>query len=383
MAKLIANTANMALDEWLKLRKQGIGGSDASAVAGVNKYANPVTLYMEKLDFYDRNAKDNVREAAEWGNRLEPIVRDTFKEKINAERKEKGLDPLKIVHRKATFAHDEYDFIRTNLDGMIYGHELGTGIFEAKTAHYMLREDWDGEDVPNQYFIQVQHNMLVMGAKYAYLAVLIGGNTFKYYFIERDEDVCNYLIQIESNFWNNHILKRVVPELNGHTAEKEMMRDMHGETIGREDEIVNLPNITVEYAERIGAIKELIAELTQEQTKYENEIKMIMGENDLGYAGPHKITWKADKNGTRTFKIRLDDVNSKEKYYVARLKEIEKVKKSFDKEIKEVAKTKLAIEKANLKARKQREKEELASTKAAEKALKAAQKELEQTQQYI
>lgn len=375
MAKLIANTANMKHEEWLEIRKQGIGGSDASAVAGVNKYANQVTLYMEKLSYYDRNAKSNVREAAEWGNRLEPIVRATFKEKINAEREEKGLPPLKIINRKAIFAHDEHDFIRTNLDGMIFGHELGTGIFEAKTAHYMLREDWDGEDVPNAYFIQVQHNMLVMGAAYAYLAVLIGGNTYKHYFIERDEEVCNYLIQIESAFWNNHILPRIPPANNGHAAEKEMIKEMNPTSESREGYIVNLPNITIEYAERVGALKDLIQELEQEKDKYENELKMYMGTSELVYAGPHKITWKTSSNGSRPFKISLESALSKEKYYQPRLKLIEQEKKQFEKDIKDIVKAKAAADKLAAKVRKEMQKIEEAKVKALEKEKKQAEKE--------
>lgn len=375
MAKLIANTANMPLDEWLQLRKQGIGGSDASAVAGVNKYSNPVTLYMEKLGFYDRDAKDNVRQAAEWGNRLEPVVRETFKEKINAEREEQGLPPLKIINRKAIFAHEEHNFIRTNLDGMIFGHELGTGIFEAKTAHYMLREDWEGEDVPNAYFIQVQHNMLVMGAAYAYLAVLIGGNTYKHYFIARDEEVCTALIEIESDFWNNHILKRIPPANTGHAAEKDMIRDMNPNSEGREDHIVSLPNVNIEYAERVGALKDIIQELEQEKDKFENDIKMHMGTNELAYAGPHKITWKTSSNGARPFKITLESALSKEKHYLAKIKLVEQEKKLFEKDIQAIVKAKVTAEKSSLKAIKAMEKIELAKVKALEKEQKQAEKE--------
>lgn len=375
MPKLIANTANMSHEEWIELRKQGIGGSDASAVAGVNKYANPVTLYMEKLGYYNPNKKDNVRMAAEWGNRLEPVVRETFKEKINAERAEQGLPPLKVVHRKAIFAHDEHDFIRTNLDGLIYGHELGTGIFEAKTAHYMLREDWEGEDVPNAYLIQVNHNMLVMDAAFAYLAVLIGGNTYKHYFIERDEEICDYLIKIESAFWNNHILQRIPPTNTGHKAEKEMINEMNPQSVGREGELISLPNICIEYAERIEAIKQISSELDEEKTLYENEIKMIMGETELGYAGSHKISWKTASNGVRALKIKLDSALDKEKFYVSKIKVIEKERKAFEKNIDAMVKAKIKMDKLATKTMKEIEKQEQKKVKEAEKALKQAEKE--------
>lgn len=374
MPKLIANTANMPHEEWLELRKQGIGGSDAAAVAGVSKYANPVTVYMEKLNLYSRNTKDNVREAAEWGNRLEPIVRDTFKEKISAERAEKGLEPLKVIHRKAIYAHDEHDFIRTNLDGIIYDPHLGKGIFEAKTAHYMLRDDWDGEDVPNQYLLQVQHNMLVMGVQFAYLAVLIGGNTYKHYFIERDEDICNSLLKIETNFWNNHVLSRIPPEMTGHDAEKEMMKELHPQSELAEGYIVALPNVCIGYVEYIEALKDIMSELDQEKTRVENEVKSIMATTELAYAGPHKVTWKTASNGVRSFKIKLDADNDKEKFYATKRKEVEQERKELEKRLKEIEKEKKAVEKAATKVRKEAEKAAKEALKKAKAELKAADK---------
>ena len=37
-ANIIANTKDMPKDEWLKKRKCGIGGSDASSILGFNPY---------------------------------------------------------------------------------------------------------------------------------------------------------------------------------------------------------------------------------------------------------------------------------------------------------------------------------------------------------
>lgn len=380
MAKLIANTANMPEGEWLELRKQGIGGSDAAAVAGVSKYSSPIMVYMDKLGFDLPDKKDHVREAATWGNLHEPTIREQFKLRINAERKEKGLEPLRVVHRKAIFAHDEYDFIRTNLDGLVYDPELGKGIFEAKTAHYMLRDEWAGEDVPNAYYIQVQHNMLVMGVNYAYLAVLIGGNQYKHYFIERDQEFIDHLITIEKTFWENHILQRIAPKMSGIDAEKEMLRDQYPQSEGNEGYIVTLPNICISLAENVEGYKKLIDELNKEKTSCENEIKAMMATTETAFAGSHRITWKTASNGVRSMRIKLDAQSDRDKFYQALLKRVTKEKQAFDKERKAIEKNRKAMEREAVKARKAAEKAEKEALKEAKKALKAEQdliKELE------
>jgi predicted phage-related endonuclease len=263
-------------------------------------------------------------EAAYWGNVHEPTIRKEFTRRINQERDEQNLPPLKVINRQAIFAHDEHDFIRTNLDGLIIGHEKGRGIFEAKTAHYMLREDWAGNDVPNAYMLQCQHNMLVMDANFAYLAVLIGGNTFRYYFIERDEELIAYLVQIETNFWNNHILTRIPPQMTGLEAEKDMLRDMYPTSMDESDSFANLPDYTIQIIEQVDVLKQLEGELKKERTKYENEIKAVMGDIEWAYSGLHKVTWKTSKNGTRPFKYKLFDEVGRNKLLKDRSKSLVK-----------------------------------------------------------
>lgn len=332
MPKLIANTANMETEKWLKLRKQGIGGSDAAGVAGVSKYASPYMVFWDKLDVFIQDKPEHVMEAAYWGNVHESTIRKEFTLRVNKERAELGLPPLKVIHRQAIFAHDEHNFIRTNLDGWIVGHEAGKGIFEAKTAHYMLREDWEGKDVPNAYLLQCQHNMLVMEADFAYLAVLIGGNTFKYYYIKRDEELINYLVKIETTFWNQHILTRIPPEMTGLAAEKDMLRDMYPTSTDDEESLFNLPNDCIETIEQVDVLKQIIEDLKKEKTKYENEIKAILEDAEWGYAGVHKITWKTSKDGKRPLKYKLNDLENRNKLLAQKRRLVDKMRS----QIKEV-----------------------------------------------
>ena len=41
-------TKNLSHENWLRLRKTGLGGSDIGAICGVNKYNSPVKIYQDK-----------------------------------------------------------------------------------------------------------------------------------------------------------------------------------------------------------------------------------------------------------------------------------------------------------------------------------------------
>jgi len=92
------------------------------------------------------------------------------------------------------------------------------------------------DEVPEHYLIQTQHYMSVTGYEVADLAVLIGGNTYRQYTIERNENLITNLIMIEADFWDRikkgtppeidylapstyDMLKRLYPGTNGETIE--------------------------------------------------------------------------------------------------------------------------------------------------------------------
>ena len=61
-------TAGMSRQEWLKLRKTGIGGSDAGAVCGVNPYASPIHVYLDKTQ---EEARERDNEPMRQGRAVE------------------------------------------------------------------------------------------------------------------------------------------------------------------------------------------------------------------------------------------------------------------------------------------------------------------------
>ena len=66
--------------------------------------------------------------------------------------------------------------------------------------------------------------MAVTGYQGAYVAVLIGGNTFRWKFVERDEELISMLIELESAFWN-HVQECTPPPLDGSDASAKFLSE--------------------------------------------------------------------------------------------------------------------------------------------------------------
>ena len=275
-AKVLVSTENMPYEDWLEYRKQGIGGSDASVVCGINRYKSPVELWMEKTG---QLPHQEAGEAAYWGTQLEPFVRAEFTKRTGIE----------VSRRNELLQSEEHPFMLANLDGICEVPDVGPCIFEAKTASAYKIGEWE-DAIPDEYALQLAHYMAVTGYAGAYIAVLIGGNTFKWKFIERDEELISMLIQLETDFWN-HVQDGTPPPLDGSDASAKFLAERFSNSTPRSH--ITLPdtaaNLLAQYDE---ACEELEA-VTERKQKAENLLKEMIGENEVGTAGDRIITWKS------------------------------------------------------------------------------------------
>jgi len=275
-AKILVSTEDMPYADWLEYRKQGIGGSDASVVCGINRYKSPVELWMEKTD---QMPSQEAGEAAYWGTQLEPFVRAEFTKRTGIE----------VSRRNELLQSEEHPFMLANLDGICEVPDVGPCIFEAKTASAYKVGEWE-DAIPDEYALQLAHYMAVTGYAGAYIAVLIGGNTFKWKFIERDEELISMLIQLETDFWN-HVQDGTPPPLDGSDASAKFLAERFSNSTPRSH--ITLPdtaaNLLAQYDE---ACEELEA-VTERKQKAENLLKEMIGENEVGTAGDRIITWKS------------------------------------------------------------------------------------------
>ena len=275
MRKLVS-TRDMEKKEWLKWRTMGIGGSDASVIAGVNPYRSVFQLWKEKTGQEEPEEKDS--EYTHFGSLLEPVIKREFTRRTG----------LKVRNRYAILQSEEYPFMLADLDGIIYeNHKMC--IFEAKTASAYKKEIWE-QRVPLEYLYQIQHYMAVTGAEKTYIAALVGGNHFLYHEVCRDEAMIQDIIQLEKDFWENHVLTGKEPQADGSKATAEYLEEAYGTSNGK---IVELPKESLVLFEQYDLISAQLTQLKEAKEEVTNKMKNYLKENEKGVIGDRQVTWKS------------------------------------------------------------------------------------------
>ena len=247
--------------EWLGIRKRGIGGSDISAIIGLNRFKSAYELYLDKID---KNIKDSpASEKAQIGIEMEEWIRRKFERETG-----KKVDLI-----EGTIVDEEYDFLLANVDGFIFLEHAG---FEAKNTGAYFEKDWAEGNIPQEYWIQCQWYMMICKANKWYIAVLIGGNYFKWYAIDRNEEVISTLRKEAINFWNENVLKQIPPETQGGNSETEFLNDLFSEEEIDNEEVLELEDKAEKDILRLETIKEEIKVLKHKQQQIENKFKVKM-----------------------------------------------------------------------------------------------------------
>ena len=270
-------------EKWLELRTTGIGGSDAGTIMGLNKYSSPLVVYSQKKKI--QGFKGN--KATEWGHILEEPVRQKSREELGYE----------IITVPGMYRSREHDFMNANIDGLMYipaerplslnGNEAsGLVGHEIKTSS--RGEGFAGDDIPDSYYCQVQHYMAVTSLEYFVLTVFfLSTKTGRHYLIPRNDTFIQSLIDNETDFWENYVLKNVVPEPTGIDAEAEYLKN-----VPLASDIV-LDDETEELIAQERNLDEKIKELSREQAAMKNKIicKLISD----GGESPEKVSAAAGR----------------------------------------------------------------------------------------
>lgn len=266
------STEGMSREEWLKLRKTGIGGSDAGAICGLNPYSSSMSVFRDKTG---ADIEEEDKESMRQGRDLEDYVAQRFMEATG----------FKVRRSNKMYRSEEYPFMIADVDRMVVGQDAG---LECKTASAYNADKWKNGEIPPHYLIQCCHYMAVTGKKEWYIAVVVLGQDFKYAKITRDEEMIRNLIAIESRFWNDNILSGVMPEPDGSKACDEVLEEYF--KIARKDSAIPLIGFDDKLKRRI-ELGELIGKLEQEQKQIDQEIKLYMKDNELAVNEHYRVSW--------------------------------------------------------------------------------------------
>jgi len=185
--------------EWLRERKNYLGGTDLAAICGLNPYKTALDVYLDKTSndiAYETNA------AMRWGTLLEDTIAKEYAEVT-------GYD---VEIEPNTIYHPSMKFLGANIDRWADNKRR---ILECKTASFLKAKEWGDlgtDQIPESYLIQNATYSAVCNIPVVDTAVLIGGQDFRIYTYNRNKDLEDKIIKIGVNFWHNHIEKRIPPK---------------------------------------------------------------------------------------------------------------------------------------------------------------------------
>ncbi|MDN8037890.1 YqaJ viral recombinase family protein [Burkholderia vietnamiensis] len=188
----LVKTNDLSHDDWLAVRRTGIGGSDAAAAIGLNPYMSALELWLDKTgraDGLPRPDPNDTTSPVFWGTLLEPIVAAVYTRQTGN----------KVRKVNAVLRHPTIPWMLANIDREIVGVP-DVQILECKTAGEFGARLWR-EGVPEYVQIQVQHQLAVTGKAAAHVAVLLCGQALEVHRIDRDDALIGRLIELEARFW--------------------------------------------------------------------------------------------------------------------------------------------------------------------------------------
>lgn len=259
-AARITNRGDLSHEEWVALRRTGIGGSDAAAVMGASTHKTPLGVYMEKkgADMFEGN---NV---TRMGEVLEDMVADLFSE----------ASGIKVRKCNFVLQSKAYPFMQANLDRVLVGRQAG---LECKTTTSRNPCKFAEGEIPREYYWQCQHYMVVTGWEVWYLAVLLRDTgEFFWFELKREEEHVHALIRAEEIFWTEHVMADNPPQPTGGKADEEAVMLLAGEESDPDAEEVNLDDMYLMLTNRKELVG-LIDQLTAQKEAIDQQIKMRMG----------------------------------------------------------------------------------------------------------
>lgn len=252
--------------DWLRARREGLGASDASAILGVNPYASPLSVYVEKLEHADPDPDVEVSEQARWGRILEPHVIEEFRRSSGRTIRRDGR-LLRSRRRPWQLA---------TLDARQWDPKLhpGPGLVEAKSTRF----EW--QRIPDEHWAQIQHQFAVTGFRWGSFVVLdLMRREITSVDVEPDPDYQSELIQREAEFWSD-LLSGVPPQPDGTEATAKALKLLYPEAIP--GKVIQLSTEIADLSDELEPIKGRMKIDKARRDEIETQIKAALGDAEIG-----------------------------------------------------------------------------------------------------
>lgn len=252
-------------------RRKYLGGSDISAVMGLNRWKTPLKLWLEKTGESEPEDLSKV-EAVQLGTELEEFVAQKFSRETGKQ----------VRKQPKMYVHKDYPYMVAHVDRLITGTDE---LLECKTCSYFKKDEWENDGIPQEYILQVMWYLGITGRKKGYIAVLIGGQSFKYTELEFDSELFDTMVEKAKDFWDK-VQNNIPPEISANDGE--VIREMFPKSSGDIVEDLEAESEVALLQEVKEHLKELSGERDELETKVKNRIRGNLGISTMKYI----ITWK-------------------------------------------------------------------------------------------
>lgn len=268
-------------EEWLNVRKSGIGSSEVATIVGLNPWETPYQLWRRKVGIAAPKEENFAMKA---GHYLEDAVSHFWADETGRE----------IIKRSAgdwIIRDNDRPFLQVSPDRTYWltgekRNDGNKGILECKTTQSSI----DADDLPKHWFCQVQYQLGVAGLEHGSLAWLCGGREFGYKDIDLVPDFYGWLVDEVERFWQDNILGKQEPSA---VSVKDILLKYNRHCDGK---IVEVGSDIFDACTNLREIKKQIKALETTQAKLEERIKMAFGDAEgISFAGQTLATWKAPK----------------------------------------------------------------------------------------
>ncbi len=282
----LVETKSLSREDWLEVRKNGIGGSDAAAAVGLNPYMSPLELWLIKTGRDANLPRPDPQDTSEpiyWGTLLEPIVAASYTKQTSN----------KVRRVNAVLQSPTVPFMLANVDREVVGCR-DVQLLECKTAGEFGARLWrDG--VPEYVQLQVQHQLAVTGRQAADVAVLICGQKLEVHRVVRDDALIARLIELEAVFWR-FVDTDTPPPADGSDSADRALRCLYPGAGGTVDFTDNrrLSSVFVDLV----AVRADIEARQQVEAQLKQTIVQAMAEADRAEFETGSVSYKRSKDGT-------------------------------------------------------------------------------------
>ncbi len=281
----LVSTKGMGREDWLRVRKNGIGSSDAAAAVGLNPYQSMLELWLIKTG---RDAElpqidpSDDSHPTYWGTLLEPFVAEYYTRHTGR----------RVRRVNAVLQHPEHAWMLANIDREIVGAP-DVQILECKTSGGFGVRLWK-DGVPEYVLVQVQHQLAVTGRQAADVCVVLGGQEARIHRIERDDELIAHLIELERRFWH-YVETDTPPPADGSDSAAQALQALYPRDRGLSIDLSVEPAMTEAFT-RLVALRAELADKEKQEALLKQTLQQRMGEASRACFPEGEITWKRTKD---------------------------------------------------------------------------------------